>query len=191
MVEILHGGKRRSNDPRPIDRIVTLGVQNGRRRRRIGKNLEKTMGIHASATELKMEATAVRIGVGSRTSGLVAELGFSPEEDVILRLELRPAWRKRSLQEKMLEIAAELAILETRLRSMVASLPEVTDAMMAREVPYSVEAMARGALEVLLTDDLGPAIRRLEEAARLTPEILREEWERERDEEAPSAPEGE
>jgi hypothetical protein len=191
MVEILHEGKRRSNDPRPIDRIVTLDVQSGRRRGRIGKNLEKTMGIHTSATELKMEATAVHIGVGSRTSGLVAELGFSPEEDMILRLELRPAWRKRSLQEKMLEIAAELAILETRLRSMVASLPEVTDAMMAREVPYSVEAMARGALEVLLTDDLGPAIRRLEEAARLTPEILREEWERERDEEAPSAPEGE
>jgi hypothetical protein len=149
------------------------------------------MGIHTSAAEMKMSATAVHIGIGTRAAGLVAELGFSPEEDVVLRLELKPARGKRNLQEKILEIAAELALLETRLRSLAASLPDVTDAMMAREVPHSIEAMARGALEVVLVDDLGPAIRRLEEAARLTPEALHEEWERERAEEAPLAPEGE
>jgi hypothetical protein len=174
-----------------IDRILTLEVQRRRDKRPIGRDQERKMGIHTSAAEMKMNATAVHIGAGSRTTGLVAELGFSPEEDVVLRLELRSVRGKRSLQEKILEIAAELALLETRLRSMAASLPDVTDAMMAREVPHSVEAMVRGALEVVLVDDLGPAIRRLQEAARLTPEGLHEEWERERGEDAPSAPEGE
>jgi hypothetical protein len=148
------------------------------------------MEIHTSAAEMKMDATAVHVRVGSRTSRIMAELGFSLEEDVVLRLELRPARAQRSLPEKVLEIAAELALLETRLRSLAASLPDVTDAMTAHEVPYSVEAMARGILEAVLVDALGPAIQRLEEAARLTPEGLREEWERERDLEAPSAPAG-
>lgn len=65
---------------------------------------------------------------------------------------------------------------------MLRSLPEVPDAVASHQAPYTVEAEIRATLEVVLADDIGPALRRLTRVVKVTPEELREEWERRRGE---------
>lgn len=112
------------------------------------------MRIHTSNAELKVTGVTIRISL-------------APEE-------------AKSIQERVREVAADLAGVEERLRVVLRSLPEVPDAVASHAAPYGVEAEIRTTLEVVLTDDVGPALRRLRRAAEVTPERLREEWERRR-----------
>jgi len=110
------------------------------------------MTIHTSTAELKL-------------TGVKIQISLAPEA-------------AKTLQERVSEAAADLARGEERLREVLRSVPEVPDAVASHEEPYTVEAEIRATLEVVLADDLAPALRRLSRVVEVTPEELREEWER-------------
>lgn len=112
------------------------------------------MGIHAASAELRFTGVTVQIVLEPAAAG--------------------------TFQERVREAAGDLARGEERLREVLRSLPEVPDDVAAHEAPYTVEAEIRATLEVVLADDLGPALRRLARVVEVTPEALREEWERRR-----------
>jgi hypothetical protein len=143
------------------------------------------MDSHTAAAELSMEGTSAVIRLGPRMGSLLAERGFSPGGDVVARLtwerlEIRPVRVRQTLVEKVDEITQAITWLEGLMRNLLESLPEVSDAMAAHEVPYTVEADLRATLEVVLADDITTARQALEEASQVTPERLRADWERQR-----------
>lgn len=145
---------------------------------------EAKMKIHTSSAELQMEDTGARILLGPRTSHLLRDFGFPAEDEVLVRLtreriEVRPLREKRELQDQVRELAEDMTVFEERLQSMIATLPDVPDAMAAHRIPFSLEADLRATLEIVLADDVGSAVERLRRAAEVTPEKLREEWKRE------------
>ena len=79
------------------------------------------------------------------------------------------------------ELAAGLRGLRERVSALRRRLPEIPDAMLEQAEPYSAEAELAVALEGVELD-LAPLIQRLEEAAAVTPERLRADWERGRQE---------
>jgi hypothetical protein len=76
-------------------------------------------------------------------------------------------------------IVAGLRGLGERISALRRRLPEVPDAMLEQAAPYSPEAELAVALEGVALD-LPPLIQRLEAAAAVTPERLRDDWERSR-----------
>ncbi len=74
------------------------------------------------------------------------------------------------------QIVAALRGLRERVSALRRRLPEIPDAMLEQAEPYSTEAELAVALEGVALD-LAPLIQRLEEAAAVTPERLRADWE--------------
>ena len=85
------------------------------------------------------------------------------------------------------ELAAGLRGLRERASALRRRLPEIPDEMLEQAEPYSAEAELAVALEGVALD-LAPLIHRLEEAAAVTPERLRADWERGRQEGPAAAP---
>jgi antitoxin component of MazEF toxin-antitoxin module len=142
------------------------------------------MKVHTSTAELKTKDTGASLVLGPRTSSLLPDHGFQAGGDVLVRLtrekiEIRPIRGKKDLQEQVRELTEDVSLLEDRLQSMIATLPEVPDAMAAHRIPFSLEADLRATLEIVLADDVASAAERLRKAAEVTPEQLQEEWERE------------
>jgi len=75
---------------------------------------------------------------------------------------------------------AEIAAEEDRLQAIVATLPHhpQEEAMPEGTIPCDVATELRGTIEVAIADDIRPAIRRLERAARVTDEELRKGFRR-------------
>jgi hypothetical protein len=92
--------------------------------------------------------------------------GISGEKMAIDRLDMEEVER---LLSSLREVRERSAVLRRRL-------PEVTDAMLDLEVPYTPGAELAVALEGVALD-LAPLIERLETAAAATPERLRADWE--------------
>ena len=82
------------------------------------------------------------------------------------------------VQSELGRVARELQGLRDRLADMAGELPEPAEAVLRAEVPPDVETDVLGTLEVVLNDDLDPALRKLRAAASVTPEELRDEWRR-------------
>jgi hypothetical protein len=74
------------------------------------------------------------------------------------------------------QLAAGLRGLRERVSALRRRLPEIPDGMLEQAEPYSAEAELAVALEGVALD-LAPLIQRLEEAAAVTPERLRADWE--------------
>jgi hypothetical protein len=85
------------------------------------------------------------------------------------------------------ELAAGLRGLRERVSALRRRLPEIPDEMLEQAEPYSAEAELAVALEGVELD-LAPLIQRLEEAAAVTPERLRADWERGRQDGPAGAP---
>jgi hypothetical protein len=83
---------------------------------------------------------------------------------------------ERMLAERMV---MDLRDLRERMAALRKRLPEVTEGMTELAEPFTPEAELAVALEGTVLD-LGPWIERLEAAMAVTPERLREEWERAR-----------
>jgi hypothetical protein len=76
-------------------------------------------------------------------------------------------------------VALDLVGIADRLQAIHDELPVSPDreAMWAHEVPRDVATEILGLVEAVLVDEIRPAIRYLETAARVTPEELRERFE--------------
>jgi len=85
------------------------------------------------------------------------------------------------------ELAAGLRGLRERVSALRRRLPEIPDKMLEQAEPYSAEAELAVALEGVELD-LAPLIQRLEAAAAVTPERLRADWERGRQDRPAAAP---
>jgi hypothetical protein len=77
------------------------------------------------------------------------------------------------------QLMADLRGLRERVSALRRRLPEIPDEMLEQAEPYSAEAELTVALEGVALD-LAPLIQRLEAAAAVTPERLRADWERAR-----------
>jgi hypothetical protein len=90
-----------------------------------------------------------------------------------------PPTTDREKQCAVQEIARMIGILAERLEEIAGALPEPPDAelMYNDDKPYSVSVDLRGAIECTVSDDLRPAVRRLEKTARATAETLRQDFE--------------
>jgi hypothetical protein len=83
-------------------------------------------------------------------------------------------------QAALAEIAAEMLGVEDRLQAIVATLPHhpQEEAMLEGAIPCDVPTELRGTIEVTIEDDIRPAIRRIERAARATDDELRKNFRR-------------
>ncbi|HEY4561812.1 MAG TPA: hypothetical protein VIJ36_02480, partial [Thermoanaerobaculia bacterium] len=93
-----------------------------------------------------------------------------PDQPVVVRfsaerLEIRPVGSLESVRDKMLRSIAELRTFREKMRGLLESLPRVPDE--AFESGGSPEGEILGTLECLISDDLDPAIRKLQSAERL------------------------
>jgi hypothetical protein len=121
-------------------------------------------------TTVKKQGTMLCLPLG-KTLGLALErFGFAPDQPVVVRfsaerLEIRPVGSLGSVREKMLRSVAELRAFREKMRGLLESLPRVPDE--ALESGGSPEGEILGTLECLISDDLEPAIRKLQSVERL------------------------
>lgn len=87
--------------------------------------------------------------------------------------------RGQEIPREVQRLIGDLRAVWKRTTVLRDRLPEVTDAMVELAEPFTPEAEMAMALEGVALD-LEPLPQRLEEAAAVTPEQLREEWERAR-----------
>ncbi len=83
----------------------------------------------------------------------------------------------KTAQAQCAAAARELQDLGARLRAAVVDIPEPTDEILDGDVPWTVAAEVKGAVECFVNDDLLELVRDFERAARITPAELLQEWE--------------
>jgi hypothetical protein len=121
-------------------------------------------------TTVKKQGTMLCLPLG-KTLGLALErFGFALDQPVVVRfsaqrLEIRPVGSLGSVRDKMLRSIAELRTFREKMRGLLESLPRVPDE--ALENGGSPEGEILGTLECLISDDLDPAIRKLQSVERL------------------------
>ena len=108
-------------------------------------------------TTVKKQGTMLCLPLGKTLGLALQRFGFAPDQPVVVRfsaerLEIRPVGSLGSVREKM--------------RGLLESLPHVPDE--ALESGGSPEAEILGTLECLLSDDLDPAIRKLQSVEKLS-----------------------
>ena len=96
------------------------------------------------------------------------------------RLVLTAPREVREVQSELGQLARELESLRDRIAEVVGELPEPADAVLRAEVPADIGTDLLGTLEVVLNDDIDPAIRKLRAAATVTDEQLMDHWRRHR-----------
>lgn len=89
------------------------------------------------------------------------------------RLEIRPRTEVGDVQDGLGDLTLKLREIKRRLRTLRSHLQEPGSREQAGEIS-TVEAEVAVAIDCILTDEILPAIARLESAAGLTPEALRE-----------------
>jgi hypothetical protein len=121
-------------------------------------------------TTVKKQGTMLCLPLG-KTLGLALErFGFAPDQPVVVRfsaqrLEIRPVASLGSVRDRMLRSVDELRAFRDKMRGLLDSLPRVTDEQL--ESGDTPEGELLGTLECLISDDLDPAIRKLQSAERL------------------------
>jgi hypothetical protein len=82
------------------------------------------------------------------------------------------------VMSQVLGSADDLEEIQGRLRRLADEVPEPTEAMLLQEMPYDVHTELLTTLECVAEDNLEEAIEKLRAAAAVTPDQLREHWER-------------
>lgn len=87
-------------------------------------------------------------------------------------------YSEEEAQHAIREVALMLLRLLERLEEIAACLPRPPDmdAMLERRIPATLGVDLLGSIECVVDDDLRPAIRTLERAAKVTTEDLRREF---------------
>jgi hypothetical protein len=134
-----------------------------------------------SAMVLEVQGV-MRLPEDEGTALRLREVGFVDGQEVSFQIELAGlhlrARKPQGLQGEVLDLVADLHGVDGRIGRLLSRIPESSDAVLEGREPYDVEAEVRGALECARGEGLQPAIATLEKAAFVTPEELREEWER-------------
>lgn len=121
-------------------------------------------------TTVKKQGTMLCLSLGKTLGLALQRFGFAPDQPVVVRfsqqrLEIRPVASLESVRDRMLRSADELRAFRDKIRGLLDSLPRVTDEEL--ESGDTPEAELLGTLECLISDDLDPAIRKLQSAERL------------------------
>ncbi|HEV8580170.1 MAG TPA: hypothetical protein VGX68_13950 [Thermoanaerobaculia bacterium] len=123
------------------------------------------------ASKLSKQGSWLRLSLGKSLGVALERFGFRPGQDVLVRLawerlEIRPRNTPQEIQEKLKTAGEELQQFRERMQTLLGELPAETD---DDELEGTLEGELLGCLQCLITDDLEPAIRKLEEAARWQP----------------------
>lgn len=124
------------------------------------------------ASKLDKQGLALHFRLGKSLSAALKRFGFRPGQAVLVRfaeekLEIRPRNSPREIQEKLKIAGEELRQFRGRMKDLVGELPAESD---EDELEGTLEGELLGCLQCLIADDLDPAIRKLEEAARWQPD---------------------
>ena len=120
-------------------------------------------------TTVKKQGTMLCLPLGKTLGLALQRFGFAPDQPVVVRfseqrLEIRPVASLESVRDRMLRSVDELRAFRDKMRGLLDSLPRVTDQEL--ESGDTPEAELLGTLECLISDDLDPAIRKLQSAER-------------------------
>ena len=113
-------------------------------------------------TTVKKQGTMLCLPLGKTLGLALKRFGFAPDQPVVVRfseqrLEIRPVG---SVRDQMLRSVDELRAFRDKMQGLLGSLPRVTDEQL--ESGETPEGELLGTLECLISDDLDPAIRKLQ-----------------------------
>ena len=121
-------------------------------------------------TTVKKQGTMLCLPLGKTLGLALQRFGFAPDQPVVVRfseqrLEIRPVASLGAVREGMLRSVDELRAFRDKMRGLLESLPRVTDEQL--ESGGTPEGELLGTLECLISDDLDPAIRKLQSVGTL------------------------
>jgi hypothetical protein len=121
-------------------------------------------------TTVKKQGTMLCLPLGKTLGLALQRFGFAPDQPVVVRfsaqrLEIRPVASLGAVRDQMLRSVDELRVFREKMRELLAALPQLTDEEL--ETGDTPEGELLGTLECLISDDLDPAIRKLQSAERL------------------------
>lgn len=120
-------------------------------------------------SRLKKQGSMLCLPLGQSLSTALKRYGLVPDQEVVVRfrrerMEIRPRNTPEEIREKLKGAAEELRSLRERVQGWTQELPAE-----APEDEDTLEDELLGMLECLLSDDLEPAIRKLESAQKPGP----------------------
>jgi hypothetical protein len=121
-------------------------------------------------TTVKKQGTMLCLPLGKTLGLALQRFGFAPDQPVVVRfseqrLEIRPVASLGAVRDQMLRSVDELRAFREKMRGLLAALPHLTDELL--ESGETPEGELLGTLECLISDDLDPAIRKLQSVERL------------------------
>lgn len=121
-------------------------------------------------TTVKKQGTMLCLPLGKTLGLALQRFGFAPDQPVVVRfseqrLEIRPVASLGAICDQMLRSVDELRAFREKMRGLLESLPHLMND--EREIGETPEGELLGTLECLISDDLDPAIRKLQSVERL------------------------
>lgn len=139
----------------------------------MSRELDGTLSVHANQLVLEVQADGEEaLSVAGLAAGTRLLVRLSPG-----RLSAGPFPEPDDVRGRCRLLAADLGDFAERVRELHARLPPPPEEVLAEEGPETVESSVQGTLECVLADSLEPAIRSLLEAAGVSQEELRWQWE--------------
>lgn len=125
------------------------------------------------AARLKKQGTTLCVPLGKSLGMALKRAGFRPDQEVTVRfgeerLEILPRDTPREIQGKLKLAGGELKAFRERMKSLATKLPAVSDDEL--EAEETLEGELLGMIECLISDDLDPAIHKLDTVDELGPD---------------------
>jgi hypothetical protein len=123
-------------------------------------------------SKVSKQGTMLCFPLGKSLGIALKRFGFAPGQAVLVRfdqerLEILPMSSPEVVRDKLKQAAGELRAFRERMRNLVKELPSGSDEEL--EEDGTLEGELLGMLECLLSDDLEPALRKLESVDELGP----------------------
>jgi hypothetical protein len=123
-------------------------------------------------SKVSRQGTMLCFPLGKSLGIALKRSGFAPDQAVVVRfdqerLEIRPLNSPELIRDKVRQEAVSFRALMERMRNLIQELPAVSDEEL--EEDGTLEGELLGMLECLLSDDLEPALRKLESVDELGP----------------------
>jgi len=123
-------------------------------------------------SKVSKQGTMLCFPLGKSLGIALKQSGFAPDQAVLVRfdqerLEIRPLNSPERIRDKLRQEAGSFKAFMERVRNLIKELPPVSDEEL--EEDGTLEGELLGMLECLLSDDLEPALRKLESVDELGP----------------------
>jgi hypothetical protein len=123
-------------------------------------------------SKVSRQGTMLCFPLGKSLGIALKQAGFAHDQLVVVRfdqerLEVRPLNSPELIRDKVRKEAGSLRAFMERMRNLIKDLPSVSDEELEDE--GTLEGELLGMLECLLSDDLEPALRKLESVDELGP----------------------